>query len=142
MIKKIFLILFCLGLFVTTKAQGILESMPNAVVYQDSLITKLLDAKISGAERQEKEIDGYRVQVYSSNRQQIAKGEALGLQTKLAEQLDLPVYVQYMPPFWKVRIGDFSTYDSAREYKEYIISLFPEMQGDTYVVRDKIHVLQ
>ena len=142
MIKRVFLILFCLCLFVTTKAQGILESMPNAVVYQDSLIMKLLDAKISGAELQEKEIDGYRVQVYSSNRQQIAKGEALGLQAKLAEQLDLPVYVQYMPPFWKVRIGDFLTYDAAREYKEYIISLFPEIQGDTYVVRDKIHVLQ
>ena len=115
---------------------------PYATVYQDSLITKLLDAKISGAERQEKEVDGYRVQIYSSNRQQIAKGEAISLQQQLSNQLDLPIYVQYMPPFWKVRVGDFKSYDAAREYKERIIGLFPELQGDTYVVRDKIHVLQ
>lgn len=129
-------------MFCAVSAQSIYDAMPYATVYQDSLITKLLEAKISGAERQEKEVDGYRVQIYSSNRQQIAKGEAISLQQQLSNQLDLPIYVQYMPPFWKVRVGDFQSYDGAREYKERIISLFPELQGDTYVVRDKIHVLQ
>lgn len=140
--RRFVIILMCSSMFCAVSAQSIYDAMPYATVYQDSLITKLLEAKISGAERQEKEVDGYRVQIYSSNRQQIAKGEAISLQQQLSNQLDLPIYVQYMPPFWKVRVGDFQSYDAAREYKERIISLFPELQGDTYVVRDKIHVLQ
>lgn len=123
-------------------AQDILNSMPYATVVQDTLITRLLQNKISGVQQQEKEVDGYRVQVYSSNSQQKAKSEAIALEEQLNKLLDEPVYVQYMPPFWKVRIGDFTSYEQAQEFKEQVIALAPELQGDTYVVRDKIHVIQ
>jgi hypothetical protein len=88
------------------------------------------------------EIAGYRVQIYSSNQQQKAKTEALRLEEKLKDQLGQTVYVQYAPPFWKVRIGDFRTYEEAREYKKEVVRLFPELLGDTYIVRDQIKVLK
>jgi hypothetical protein len=64
------------------------------------------------------------------------------LESKLKEQLSQTVYVQYLPPFWKVRLGDFRTYEEAKEYKKLFVQQFPEMMGDTYIVRDKIQVLQ
>jgi len=88
------------------------------------------------------EIDGYRVQIYSSNRQQVAKSEALELEAKIKDKLDQTVYVLYMPPFWKVRIGDFRTYEEAKEYKKLFVEQFPSIMGDTYIVRDKIQVWQ
>lgn len=116
----------------------IFSDMPNAVVRQDSTITHLLEQKVSGQEVVSREVDGYRVQVYSSNRQQEAKAEALQLEKKLLERLSEKVYVQYAPPFWKVRIGDYRTLDDANAAKEEIISRFPQLQSTTYVVRDKI----
>lgn len=47
-----------------------------------------------------------------------------------------------MPPFWKVRIGDFRTYEEAKEYKKLFVEQFPSIMGDTYIVRDKIQVWQ
>jgi hypothetical protein len=93
-------------------------------------------------EREMVEIDGFRVQIYSSNQQQSAKGEALELEARIKEKVSQTVYVQYLTPFWKVRLGDFRTYEEANEYKKLFVEAFPDMLGDTYIVRDKIHVLQ
>lgn len=120
---------------------SVLDSLPGIRIVQDSAMTVLLDEAVNG-KREMVEIDGYRVQIYSSNRQQTAKSEALELETKLKDKLPQPLYVQYIPPFWKVRLGDFRTYDEAREYKKIFVQEYPEMMGDTYIVRDKILVLE
>lgn len=120
---------------------SILDSMPGVQIVQDSAMTVLLDEAVNG-KRELVEIDGYRVQVYSSNQQQTAKGEALDLEAQLKDKLDQTVYVQYIPPFWKVRLGDFRTYEEARKYKNLFIEQYPDMMGDTYIVRDKIQVYQ
>ena len=77
-----------------------------------------------------------------SNQQQTAKSEALELEQKLRDAVNQTIYVQYLPPFWKVRIGDFRTYDEARDYKKQFVALYPNLMGDTYIVRDKIQVMQ
>ena len=82
------------------------------------------------------------MQIYSSNQQQTAKSEALELEQKLRDAVNQTIYVQYLPPFWKVRIGDFRTYDEARDYKKQFVALYPNLMGDTYIVRDKIQVMQ
>lgn len=120
---------------------NLLDEMKGVEVIQDSSVSILLDAAING-KREVVEIDGFRVQVYSSNQQQSAKTEALDLESKLKEKVNQTIYVQYIPPFWKVRLGDFKTYDEAREYKKEFVQLFPSMMGDTYIVRDKIQVIQ
>ena len=120
---------------------NLLEEMTGVEVLQDPSVAQLLDGAMNGA-REWVEIDGYRVQVYSSNQQQTAKAEALDIEERLKQKVDQTIYVQYLPPFWKVRIGDFRTYDEAKEYKKTFIQIFPDMTGDTYIVRDKIKVLQ
>lgn len=119
----------------------LLDSMPGVQVLQDSAVARLLVAAMEGGEEWV-EISGYRVQVYSSNQQQTAKAEALRLEDKLKDQLSQTVYVQYVPPFWKVRIGDFRTYDEAKNYKREVVALFPQLVGNTYIVRDQIKVLK
>ena len=104
-------------------------------------MTVMLDEAING-KREMIEVDGYRVQIYSSNRQQTAKEEALGLEAQLKDRITQPVYVQYLTPFWKVRLGDFRTYDEAKEYKKQFVQQYPDMMGDTYIVRDRIQVYQ
>ncbi len=126
----------------TQRRALLVKSMPHAVVLQDSAITALLDRKVNGSAHELVEMTGFRVQVYSSNRQQTAKNEAMLLEKKLASQLDVVVYVQYLPPFWKVRLGDFRTQEEAQEYKMEFLKNHPELQGDTYVVRDQIKVIR
>ena len=120
---------------------AILNLFPGVQVVQDSTVSVLLEETITG-KKELVEMDGYRVQVYSSNKQQTAKAEALALEEQFKERVNQTVYVQYQSPFWKVRIGDFRTYDEAKEYKKTIVQQFPDMQGNIYIVRDKILVKQ
>lgn len=148
MMKKLWIIVFGVLISISIWAEdsiavrpNLLDSMPGVEVLQDSAVGVLLDEAMNGS-REMIEIDGYRVQIYSSNQQQVAKSEALDLESKLKDKIEHTIYVQYLPPFWKVRLGDFRTYDEAKEYKKQFVEAYPAMIGDTYIVRDKIKVLQ
>lgn len=119
----------------------LLQEMTWVELLQDSMVSVLLQGAMNG-KQEWVEIDGFRVQIYSSNQQQTAKAEALDLEQRMKEKINQTVYVQYLPPFWKVRIGDFRTYDEAKEYKQTLVHLFPNLMGNTYIVRDKIQVIQ
>ena len=119
---------------------SILDSLPGVQLIQDSAVSVLLDEAIHG-KGEIVEMEGYRVQIYSSNQQQTSKGEALELEERIKDKIDQTVYVQYLPPFWKVRLGDFRTYDEAKEYKKLFVQQHPDLMGDTYIVRDKIQVV-
>ncbi len=120
---------------------AVVNLFPGVQVVQDSAMVMLLDEAVNG-KHELVEMDGYRVQIYSSNQQQTAKSEALDLEQELRDAVNQTIYVQYLPPFWKVRIGDFRTYDEARDYKKQFVALYPQLMGDTYIVRDKIQVMQ
>jgi hypothetical protein len=118
----------------------ILDAMPNVVVHQDSAITLLLEDKSYNRQRGQRQVSGFRVQVYASNTPQVAKNEALDLHETLSSQVSMAVYVISEPPFWKVRLGDFLTREEAIEYKNQLNILFPHLQGSTYVVPDQVTV--
>ena len=120
----------------------IMDDMPNAIIRQDSTIALLMMDKVIGRVRGEQIIDGFRVQIYASNRQQVAKNESLILQQRIEPLLDVPVYAIAEPPFWKVRIGNFKTREEANTYKDILLNMFPDMAGSTYVVPDKITIIQ
>lgn len=115
----------------------------NVVVIQDSAITRLLNDKIEGIERETVQLQGYRVQVYSGNRQQTAKAEAFRIEKLIQESgLGVETYVLYNPPFWKVRLGNFRTQAEAQQLRDEVVRLLPSLQGDTYVVRDQVQIIQ
>jgi hypothetical protein len=102
----------------------------------------MMEDKRVGRVRGEQIVDGFRVQVYASNMQQVAKNEALMLQQRIENVLNVPVYALSEPPFWKVRLGNFKTREDANAYKEAFLNMFPDMVGSTYVVPDKIILVQ
>ena len=120
----------------------ITDNMPNAVVHQDSSIRELMLNKRIGYVRGEQVKEGFRVQIYASNNQQQAKKEATELQQRIENLIDIPIYTLSEPPFWKVRIGNFENREEANAYKNTLLQLFPELTGSTYVVPDKIIVMQ
>ena len=120
---------------------SVLNWQPGVQIVQDSTVGVLLDEAING-KKELIEVDGYRVQVYSSNKQQTAKGEALELEAQLTDKVNQTIYVKYESPFWKVRLGDFRTYDEAKEYKKIFVQQYPDMMGETYIVRDKILIME
>lgn len=126
----------------TTEVLLLSDLMENVVVHQDSLVYQLMMNKYLGIETGQLEISGFRVQVYSSNIQQKAKNESILLQQSLEKSLSQPVYVISEPPFWKVRIGNFRTRDEANQFKITLLSLFPALQASTYIVPDKVTILQ
>ncbi len=140
--RKTTLIVLALLAAALLYAQSPLDDLQYVAVYQDSTITRLLEDKISGAQRQERLIDGFRVQVFSSNEQQKGKAEALAMEKRLAPVLDLPVYVMYLSPSWKVRIGDFTSFEDAQNYKNELVTLYPDLQASCYVIGDQIRVIQ
>lgn len=127
---------------VETTVKLIIDDMARVTVHQDSAITQLMLDKRLGYVRGEQIKEGFRVQIYASNRQQLAKKEASELQLRIEALIDVPVYTISEPPFWKVRIGNFETRDSANEYKNTFLQLFPELTGSTYVVPDKIIIIR
>ncbi len=71
---------------------------------------------------------GYRIQIYSSMRQEEAESVAAVAHTRLEEK----VYVEFHPPYYKVRVGNCWTADEAAELLEKVKKAgFP----DAWVVR-------
>lgn len=126
----------------SAKVVLIMDAMANARVHQDSAVIRMMEDKRTGRVRGEQIVDGFRVQVYASNRQQVSKNEALMLQQRIASALSVPVYALSEPPFWKVRLGNFKTREDANAYKDIFLNMFPDMAGSTYVVPDKIILVQ
>ena len=118
----------------------ILLDMPAVHVEQDSMVTLLMEEKIAGIERGEQERAGFRVQVYSNNHPQRGKSEALQLEQRIKQEVNVPVYVIYASPSWKVRLGDFRTEAEAAEFRDAIKQQFPELADYTYIVRDKVKI--
>ena len=119
----------------------ILLDMPNVHVEQDSLVTLLMEEKIAGVERGETERPGFRVQVYSSNHPQRGKAEALLIEQRIKQAMsNVPVYVIYATPSWKVRLGDFLSEQQAIQLRDIFKGIFPDLADYTYVVRDQVKV--
>ena len=147
--KQLLLVILCLPLSLATMAQtktsaandtlpypAILREMENARVVQDQTVTRLVQEKIAGVEHGVKEISGFRVQIYSSNQPGVAKTEAVKLKERIESSSNIAVYVISAPPFIKVRVGDFRTQQEAADYKTEFVQQYPDLVGDTYVVRD------
>lgn len=117
---------------------------PMVIIRQDPRIEDMIQGKIQGRqERCTTHIQGYRVQVFSSNTQRTAKSEAFKVEKKVKQDFsDINVYVLYQPPFWKVRLGNFRTQEEAEILRDDLLKTYPNMQGDIYIVKDIIEVAE
>jgi hypothetical protein len=75
--------------------------------------------------------DGYRVQLYAGREQGVARK----VETAAKESLNLPVYLLYEAPQYKVRIGNFATREEAAQICS---RLRREGFPDAWVVRSTV----
>lgn len=124
------------------EALSTIDSTTHATVkiHQDKRVEQLLaNKKSSGSTRDQATSNGYRVQVFSSNVQRTAKNEAFKIERQIRETFpDQTVYVNYSSPFWKVRVGDFTSQGQAQSLRMKLIEAFPDLRSEIYIVREQI----
>lgn len=103
------------------------------LLVQDVRISKLIDRQVTRNKRKGG-IDGYRIQVFFNSGRD-AREEAIRVKADfLSDFPDIPVYIVYHSPFYKVRIGDFrNKYEALGVFRE-IRRKYP----DAYIVKDVI----
>lgn len=82
---------------------------------------------------------GYRVQVLFTSAK---NGRAIAQQRAKKIALKYPqyrAYMSYVAPRWRLRFGDFKTYEEARNLARLIKRSFPAMRSDVVVVTDKVN---
>ena len=116
------------------------SSHASVKIHQDKRIDQLLSNKRKLNNTQDQSTsNGYRVQVFSSNVQRVAKNDAFRIEKQIRETFpDQTVYVNYSSPFWKVRVGDFISHAQAQSFRSKLIEAFPAMRSEIYIVREQI----
>jgi len=116
------------------------SSHASVKIHQDKRIDQLLSNKRKLNNTQDQSTsNGYRVQVFSSNVQRVAKNDAFRIEKQIRETFpDQTVYVNYSSPFWKVRVGDFISHYQAQTFRSKLIEAFPAMRSEIYIVREQI----
>ena len=128
---------FLLGLLVFCLPGAAQDSL---VVLHSNQSTITEDSKIAGLMEQYKDYnrrkeftDGYRIQLmYTDVRDEVYKSKS----KTYGEFPDLPSYVEYEQPYYKLRIGDFDTRLEATYYLQKITPIYP----GAFIVKDKIRV--
>ncbi len=98
------------------------QGMPSVRISQDTAILAMIGQPgvnlpqniVVVQNRPCLQMTGYRIQVFSSNNQKTAKTEAFRRETAVKQVMpELSSYVMYQAPFWRVRVGDYQTYEDA-----------------------------
>ena len=101
------------------------ERSGKLTIYQD-INSKLLVLKNIELNRQQKGIQGYRIQIYSGTGNN-ARNEARQIQSRFMSLFpDIPAYMIYHEPYFKIRIGDFRNKSEGLKIKKLIHSEFPD----------------
>ena len=100
-------------------------------IVQDAKLKQLVLSHIQSNSKIET-MEGFRIQIYSGSSKK-AKGEAMAAKAKMLSLYpDIPVYLEYNAPFWRVRVGDFRSKNESMELFSRIKSSFQ----DSYPVKD------
>ena len=130
------LIFFCL----------LLSSIPSiaqtdsgtVVVHKDPRIELLINKQIEINEyttrNARRNVQGYRILVINTNDRAKATEAKARIYQKFRE---LPAYLMYQSPFYKLKVGNFREREEAEQYLADIQRLFPT---GVFVVRDVIEV--
>lgn len=86
-------------------------------------------------------IQGYRTQVFSGNNQRRSKDEAFQKEKEIKELFpDVPAYVTYNAPFWRLRVGDFRSHEEAYHMQRLLMEAFPKYSKEMYIVREEVNI--
>lgn len=154
--KKLLFLIFLSFPFAFASAQGTAADIPEVrtssifdhlKVNQSLAVQNLVGLSMQGEnvvmedDRMFLKIQGFRTQVFSSNNQRNSKGEAFDKEKGVKEKFpDLPTYVSYDAPFWKLRVGDFRSHEEAYSVMRQLMDVFPRSGKEMYIVKDEIRI--
>ncbi|MBP5171635.1 MAG: SPOR domain-containing protein [Bacteroidales bacterium] len=86
------------------------------------------------------QLTGYRIQIFSGNSHAASKTEAFQKEAAVKAVVpELTTYVRYSAPFWRLRVGDFLTYEEAYEMLLRLRKTFVYGR-EMSIVREKINI--
>lgn len=127
----------------TTIVQSLNRSMNGArvVLHQDSVLDMRL-SRNSGALKIDKEgniaTQGYRIQLFSDNKRNSREEAELRSGVVAGDMPEIPIYVTYLSPFWRLRVGDYRTYEEANAQMQILKKKFPKYSVEMRIVKDEI----
>lgn len=82
---------------------------------------------------------GYRIQVFSGNDQRKSKQEAIQKEKTIKEaDPQIETYITFNAPVWRLRIGNFRTYEEADTRLRLLKKELPKFGKEMYVVQDNV----
>lgn len=119
----------------------------DVVIHQSAAINLLIGERKRGVDVETTDslaylkVQGYRAQVFSGNNQRASKEEAFSKEKEIRELFpEVPTYVTYNAPFWKLRVGDFRSHEEAYHMMRLLMDAFPKYGKEMYIVREEIKI--
>lgn len=82
---------------------------------------------------------GFRIQIFSGNNQRESKNEAFNKERMVKDNFpDLETYVTFHSPFWRLRAGNFRTYEEADRKMRELKTTFSSFGKEMYIVREEV----
>ena len=127
----------------TTIVQSLGRSLDGArvVLHQDSALDVRL-SRNSGTLKVDKDgniaTQGYRIQLFSDNRRNSREEAELRSDVVAQDMPQIPIYVTYLSPFWRLRVGDYRTFEEANAQMQQLKKKFPKYSVEMRIVKDEI----
>lgn len=119
----------------------------DVIVNQPEALRKMIGVRMYGDNVEKTDstaflkIQGYRTQVFSGNNQRRSKDEAFEKEKMIKELFpNVPTYVTYTAPFWKLRVGDFRSHEEAYHMQRLLMTAFPSFGKEMYIVREEVKI--
>ena len=156
--KCLLIVLSLFGLFSLTHAEeaadtlGIIGRIASneqlSVNQPEKLAARLLPVRNDGKAEDEADGEtkttptgngGYRIQVFSGNNPRTSRSQAHSRSAAIkAEFPEWGTYVNFDSPYWRVKVGDFRTYEDAKAGLALLKNHFPGFAKEMRLVRDRI----
>ena len=127
----------------TTIVQSLGRSLDGArvVLHQDSGLDVRL-SRNSGTLKVDKDgniaTQGYRIQLFSDNKRNSREEAELRSDVVAQDMPQIPIYVTYLSPFWRLRVGDYRTFEEANAQMQQLKKKFPKYSVEMRIVKDEI----
>ena len=125
-----------------------LQETGRVTIQQDSRLTELVGSEprayyANGTRSGEaaQNVMGYRIRVFSGNQQTQSKNRCYSIQSYINQEMpELPTYVAFKTPNWRVSVGDFRTSEEASSMLAKLRKAFPGYAKDMFIVKEKINL--
>ncbi|MDR1454072.1 MAG: SPOR domain-containing protein [Tannerella sp.] len=119
----------------------------SVTILQPQAIRALVDSHATGAkietdgERSYLTVLGYTIQVFTGNNQRSSKDEAFSKKDQIDKIYSgVSTYVDYTAPFWRLRAGDFTTYEEALCLMYKLNGSFPAFKKEMKIIKENIRI--